>query len=156
MCNDGGERQRGLLERLPYRGAKTSNTNIGVVRDMLPTCLVTNRTDLSHASTLLEKSVRHEAADRARGEQIVGHASEDPLSHAAVPIGAGDEQVCFLIVGELNELRCAGAFLLENNLRADADPVSRQMLGHIVNVFARGRFLTRFTNLDDGDARGLP
>ena len=36
MCNDGGERQRGLLERLSYGGAKTSNANIGVVRDMLP------------------------------------------------------------------------------------------------------------------------
>ena len=56
------------------------------------------------AHMLLEKSVRHEAANRTGREQFARHTSEDPLPEPAVSVSTRDQQIGALLPGDSKQL----------------------------------------------------
>lgn len=56
------------------------------------------------ANMLLEKSVRHQAANRTGREQLARHTPEDPLPEAAVSVSTRDQQIGALLPGDSKQL----------------------------------------------------
>ena len=53
-------------------------------------------------------SMRHQATDRTRGEQIAGHPTKDPFGEPAMAVSPGHEQIGTLVQGKADDLICTG------------------------------------------------
>src|SRR6516164_11280978 len=53
---------------------------------------------LPHATKTTEYSVRQHATDRTRCKKLVRDAAEDPFAQSIVPVAAGHDQICLLIL----------------------------------------------------------
>ena len=66
-------------------------------------------------------SMRHQAADRARGQQIAGHSAKDPLVEPAVAVSPGHQQIGTFVLGERDDL------IRTRSLRLYFDPTLRPL-----------------------------
>src|SRR5215467_2820329 len=94
----------------------TSTCTISVAKDIGSSCLPSSMTTpidlatsplgisvLPHATKTTECSVRQHATDRARYKKLVRDAAEDPFPQSTVPVAAGHDQICLLILNETQE-----------------------------------------------------
>ena len=109
----------------------------------------------SSESRWLSKSVRHEAADGTCRQQLPRHAAEDPLAQAAVPIGAGDQQIGAFFASDPDQLLRARSLLLQHDFGPAFDAMVREITSYIVEPPQCGLLFARPTCFDNGNARCL-
>ena len=82
VCSDGGVRL--------FRGRRRHFRDLPLTR-------------VSHAPSQLVASMRHQAADRARRQQIAGHSAKDPFVEPAMAVSPGHQQIGAFVRGESDD-----------------------------------------------------
>src|SRR6516164_1752186 len=98
--------------------------------------------------------MRHQAADRACGEQVLRHAAKGPLAKPAVTVSSGDKQVGTLILCKLDQLSRTGHLPVKKDTGNALDPVLREIGNYIGKVLLGTSLLTFLTDFDDRHACG--
>ena len=97
-------------------------------------------------------SMRHQAADRARGQQIAGHPAEDPFVEPAVAVSPGHQQIGSFVLGQPDDLIRTRSMGLHFDPTFGLYPVLRQIANDVIDMMARGVHLILLADLHDGHA----